>query len=390
MSYQRLIEVRRYLQSLLYFFVVGVFCLAQVHPSPAQHIAKYGADFLAGGVGARALAMGGAHVGLAQDVGSGYWNPAGLGMVVYPEFSYMHAERFAGIVSFDYAGAAYPINATSTVGLSFFRSGVNDIKNTLSAWDAERNQPKPNPESHITSFSAVDMAFFVSYARRIHRKYYFGVSAKIVRRSIGDFADAWGYSLDAGAQRRGQRFHWGLQLQDVSTMLQSWSVNPSAFQVKGTDPTTGTPLTFEEVFSQELPAGETFLVLPVARLGGGWVLPMGQTSAVTVGMDMDVTFDGQQANAFHAGALSIHPRAGAEFSMGGVVALRAGISRISSSRLYGLDMVPTAGAGLHLYAFTVDYGFGDFGGIVSELGYSHRISVQFSLEREALRRAEED
>ncbi|NBC18493.1 MAG: hypothetical protein GVY18_14395, partial [Bacteroidetes bacterium] len=32
----------------------------------AQSVAKYGADFLAGGVGARALAMGGAQVGLTQ------------------------------------------------------------------------------------------------------------------------------------------------------------------------------------------------------------------------------------------------------------------------------------------------------------------------------------
>ncbi len=376
-------------QALMHCCAAGVLCFALAQPSPAQRVAKYGADFLAGGVGARALAMGGAHVALAKDVGSGYWNPAGLGMAVYPEFAYMHAERFAGIVSFDYAGVAYPVNATSTVGLSFFRSGVNDIKNTLNAWDAERNQPKPNPESHITTFSAADMAFFVSYARRLHRKYYVGVSAKIIRRSIGDFADAWGYSFDVGVQRRGKRYLLGLQLQDASTMLQSWSVNASAFAVEGTNPNTGAAYTFEGVFAQELPTGETFLVLPVARLGSGLILPVGLNSAVTVGMDLDMAFDGQQANAFNVGAMSLHPRAGVEFSFRDVVALRAGLSRISSSESYGLDIVPSVGAGLRVSDFRVDYGFGDFGGLSAELGFSHRISVHFSLERDAFRRAEE-
>ncbi len=383
-----LIAVHRFLQAALCCCLAGMWGLVPPTELHAQRIAKYGADFLAGGVGARALAMGGAHVALTQDVSSGYWNPAGLGMAVYPEFAYMHAERFAGVVTFDYAGAAYPINATSTVGFSFFRSGVNDIKNTLNAWDAERNQPKPDPESHITSFSAADMAFFVSYARRWRGRYYVGVSAKIVRRSIGDFADAWGYSFDIGVQHRGKRFLLGLQLQDASTMLQSWSVNPSAFNIDGTNPSTGNPYTFEEVFAQELPTGETFLVLPVARLGSGIIFPVGLRNALTVGMDVDVAFDGQQANAFSVGDLSVHPRAGAEFSFSDVLALRAGISRISSTRGYGLDIVPSVGAGVRLYAFAIDYGFGDFGGLASELGFSHRISVHFSLEQESLRRAD--
>ena len=85
----------------------------------AQRIAKYGADFLSGGVGARALGMGGAYVALAQDVHAGYWNPAGLSRLAFPEIAYMHAERFAGIVTFDYGSIAFPINARSTAGISF-------------------------------------------------------------------------------------------------------------------------------------------------------------------------------------------------------------------------------------------------------------------------------
>ncbi len=369
----------------LLFLIIFAFPLSV----SAQRIAKYGADFLSGGVDARALAMGGANVAQARNVYSVYWNPAGLAHTEYPEVAYMHAERYAGIVSFDFAAITYPISHTSTVGLSFFRSGVNDIKNTLNAWDAERNQPKANPDSYITSFSAADIAFLLSYGRRISSRFTAGASAKIVRRTIGDFADAWGYSLDAGAQWHGDQFLVGVQIQDLSTMLQSWSVNTSAFSIEDTNPATGNPYTFTEVFDQELPTGDTFLVLPVVRLGSGLILPMSSSSTVTIGLDVDIAFDGQQTNAFNMGDLSFHPRIGTEFSLRNLVALRAGVNRIAQTSEDGLDVVPSVGAGIRLGPLSVDYGFGDFGGLVSDLGYSHRISVHFTWKRERFRRPSE-
>ena len=45
--------------------------LLLVGPVLGQKVAKYGADFLAGGVGARALGMGGAHIAVACDVNAG-------------------------------------------------------------------------------------------------------------------------------------------------------------------------------------------------------------------------------------------------------------------------------------------------------------------------------
>jgi len=374
------------LRTTTLFLLIALLCCV---PVSAQRIAKYGADFLAGGVDARALGMGGAYVAQTQNVNSVYWNPAGLTHTDYPEVAYMHAERFAGVVSFDFAAIAYPVSHHSTVGLSFFRSGVNDIKNTLNAWDVERNQPKANPESYITSFSAADQAFLISYARKIHRQFSVGASGKIIRRTIGDFADAWGYSFDAGVQWHNDRFKIGVQIQDVSTMLQSWSVNASAFSLDETNPETGNPYTFTEVFDQELPTGSTYLVLPVIRLGSGVQLPISSHSLVTIGLDMDIAFDGQQADVLNAGDVSFHPRIGGEFSFRNLVALRAGINRIAQTQDYGLDIVPSVGAGIHLGPLAIDYGFGDFGGLVSDLGYSHRISVHFVWKRSQFRRPSE-
>ena len=92
-------------------------------------------------------------------------------------------------------------------------------------------------------------------------------------------------------------------------------------------------------------------------------------------------------NLFYA--LDAHPRLGTEFNLKNVVALRAGINRVTNSDRYGTDFTPSVGAGLRLKQVNVDYGFGDFGGLASDLGYSHRISVRLTLERPGKGRLEE-
>ena len=89
-------------------------------------------------------------------------------------------------------------------------------------------------------------------------------------------------------------------------------------------------------------------MLPVARLGTGLILPVGTGNTFTLGLDLDVAFDGQQSNAFSAGDVSFHPRLGTEFNLKNVVALRAGINRVTSSDRYGTDFTPSVGAGLRL------------------------------------------
>lgn len=356
-------------------------------PAHGQRIAKYGADFLAGGVGARSLGMGGAYVALTDDVTAGYWNPAGLHQLQYPEIAYMHVERFAGAVSFDYGAVAWPINERSTVSLSLFRSGVNDIVNTLDAWDPALDQPKPNYESFITRFSAADYAFFLGYSRRISEGLTFGMTGKIIRRTIGDFADAWGYSFDASVQYRTESLRLGGVLRDGAAMWQTWSVNPAAFEASDGD---GNPISYEEAFDQELPEGGTEVVLPVARFGAGWVQPIG-AHQVTLAADLDLAFDGQQAFVPNVGDVSFHPRLGGEFSYRGVAALRAGINRIQYGDDIGLDVTPSVGAGLTLNQLQIDFSFGDFAGLAAEdLGYSYRISAQLTLEQPGLKRGGEE
>jgi hypothetical protein len=387
------------------FLVVLALGVGAAH---GQRIAKYGADFLAGGVDARALGMGGAYVSLADEVSAGYWNPAGLSYLQYPELSYMRVERFSGAVSFDYGGVALPVNERSTVAISGFRSGVNDIVNTLEAWNPDRGVPLGSYESRITRFSAADWALFVSYSRRLSDRLTVGVNFKGIRRSIGDFAEAWGYSMDVAAQYRVGPYRFGAVVQDVSTMLQSWSVNPEAFEVNCTNPVTNKPFDacinpetdstyagsaakYQAVFSQEIPSGGTALVLPVARLGSGAVWPVGDGHRLTVGLDVDVAVEGRRAFAPNLGDVSFHPRLGAAFRYKGVAELRAGVQRLQYGDGIGLDLTPSVGAGLDIEQFSIDFSFGDFAGLTAEdLGYSYRISAQLRLEQPGLKRGGEE
>ena len=335
--------------------------LAFAATASAQTTVKYGADFLASGVGARALGMGGAYVAHANDVTAGYWNVAGLDGVAAPEAAYMHAERFDGAVSFDYAAAAYPLSSRSTIGVSFVRSAVDDIANTLDAYDPATGQINPDD---VTYFSAADNALFVSYARGIGDKLAVGASAKVIRRGVGDFASAWGYSLDVGAQLDLGRVRLGLNVQDAPGMIQSWSVDADRVA---------------EVDEESRPVGLTERVLPVARLGAATVAPLSDDVGLTLAADVDLAFDGQAANVIDVGdgAVSFRPRLGAEVTYRDILAFRAGIADVATSERFGTQVTPAVGAGVKLGPLAVDYGFGDFGGLASELGYAHRVSLAY-------------
>lgn len=357
--------------------LVALTVLVLSSPAQAQTVVKYGADFLGAGVGARALGMGGAYVAHANDVTAGYWNAAGLGSLAYPEGAYMHTERFGGLVAFDYGAVAWPLSGRSTLAVSFVRSGVDDIASTLRAFNPETGLPNPDAESQIEFFSAADNALYVSFARRMNNNLTAGASVKAVRRGIGDFASAWGYSLDLGAQAQVGRFRLGANLQDVTTMVQSWSVDEDAFAE------------FEETFGQDAPVGLTEIVPPVARLGASTQLPLTDDIGVTLATDLDLGFDGQSANVIDAGGVSIRPRLGSEVDYKGVVAFRAGISDITTSDRFGTQITPSVGVGLNLGRFDVDYGFGDFAGIQGDLGVSHRVSLRYVLRSDRYARASE-
>jgi hypothetical protein len=329
--------------------------------------AKFGGDFLSVGAGARALGMGSAHAAVSNDVTSAYWNPAGLASVENIDIAYMHSERFAGIVSYDYGAVAYPLrNSDATIALSMIRQGVDNIANTLNAWDPERNLPRENVQDFIDEFSVADMAFILSYATQATERLSWGVNAKIVTHRLGPFADAWGYSLDAGTQFRMGQTVIGLHVMDLTSMMKFWSVNDSEFG------------DFEETFGDDIPSGQNERVLPTIKVGAGHTRTFGDF-LVTAAADVDMRFENRQAFFINAGRISFEPHVGVESTYKERLSLRAGLTDFTTdpdSRIY---ISPTLGAGFHLRAVFIDYGFANFGGASSVLGVTHRISLRVTI-----------
>lgn len=329
--------------------------------------AKFGGDFLSVGAGARALGMGSAHAAITNDVTSAYWNPAGLTHVQELDIAYMHSERFAGIVSYDYGAIAYPLKSTeSTIALSIFRQGVDNIANTLNAWDRERNLPRENPQDFIEEFSVADMAFIFSYAQKATENAAWGVNAKIVNHRLGPFADAWGYSIDAGAQYTFGNTMLGVHLMDLTTMMKFWTVHESEFG------------DFEETFGDEIPSGQNERVLPTLKVGAGHTRQWGDFR-LTGALDVDMRFENRRTFFINAGRISFEPHAGLETTYKNRLSLRAGLTDFTTDSRNSIYISPTLGAGLHLSSVFIDYGFANFGGGASALGVTHRISARFTL-----------
>ncbi|MEX2477061.1 MAG: PorV/PorQ family protein [Gracilimonas sp.] len=357
--------MNRLLSALLLFG----FCPLLSHAQSAQ--ATYGNDFLSTGSGARALGMGSAQVALTNDVTSAFWNVAGLAEVQTPQIMYMHSERFSGIVGYDYGAAALPLRfQDGVISISFFRQGVDNIANTLNAWDRERDQPRENAQDYITRFSAADMAVFFSYATQQTEQLSYGASAKIIHHKLGPFAHAWGYSLDVGAKYKTDFANFGVAVHDITTMQKMWDVDQSAFG------------DYEAQFDSlgaTLPTGQNEYVLPSVKLGASKLFSIGENFLISTAADVDFLFENRRAYYINIGRVSIEPHVGGEVSFKDVIALRAGVTDFITDPVSGFMISPTLGMGLKLSSFILDYGFASFAGASSDLGFTHRISLRFDL-----------
>lgn len=354
----------RFTLALLFF--CGIFI-----PIQAQNtLSKYGNDFLSVGAGARALGMGGAHTALVNDVTASYWNVAGLANTKNAEFIYMHSERFGGIVGYDYGAISFPLKTQDGVlGISFFRQGVDNIANTLNAWDADRGDnggPKEDAESYITRFSAADIAILISYARKYNERISIGGSAKIINQRLGPFANAWGYSLDVGILMKTDVLDLGASIQDVTTMQKMWTVNEGEFEG------------FQEAFGDSIPSGQNEYVLPSIRAGAAKQYSISDFDFAAA-FDLNLLFENRQSYYLNIGRMSIEPHLGVETTYKNRLSVRAGLTDFIDDPVSGFSISPTLGLGLKVSDFFLDYGFASFAGTASTLGYTHRISLKFEL-----------
>lgn len=351
----------------------------------AQSSPKYSNEFLAIGVGARALAMSNAMTSVADDVTAAYWNPAALTDIEYRyQFAFQHAAYFAGIANYDYIGAAMAVDTDSHMGLAIIRLGIDDIPDTRLLFDDQGRIDY----SRINFFSTSDVAFVFSYARGVSfisgenfvdgGGLTFGVNAKVVRRKIGDFAEAWGFGMDASAKYQYNEWNFGVMLRDITTTFNSWTINKDQLR---------------PIFTQtnnSVPGNSTEITLPKAIFGASRSFRINDKIDVLASADLVFTFDGRRNVLVKSRFSSIDPNLGAEFDYEDKFFFRMGFGNFqrvkdfsygdnaSNSTFWSFQ--PNVGIGIKLEDFTIDYALTDIGN-VAESPYSHVFTILYSLEK---------
>lgn len=312
-------------------------------------ISKYAGEFMALGVGGRALGMGGAFVAIANDVTSGYYNPAGLANINYPQLSLMHSEQFGNLVNYDYGAVVIPYSKDMSFGLSIMRLGVDGIPDTRNAlYDANGDgiidiKDDRLDYSKITEFSNQDWAFYLSFAKRQSENFYWGVNAKIIRRDLAEYG-ATGIGFDVGAYYEPmENLFLGANLQDATTTLIAWNTGRN------------------ELVSPTLKVGGAYKFVEIL---GGYIMPA---------LDLDIRFENRRfASNFNIGPVSFDMHAGFEYNFKNVVSVRAGYSDVKQF---------TVGAGVKLPKLNIDYSFARFtASEIDRLPDTHRISLMLTLE----------
>ena len=311
-------------------------------------IGKYAGEFLSLGVGGRALGMGGAHTAIVNDVTAGYWNPAGLARIDYPQVALMHEEHFGDLVNYNYGAVAIPYGTDMSFGLSVIRLGVDGIPDTRDAlYDANGDgvldiNTDRLDYSKITEFNNTDWAFYLSFAKRQSEEFYWGANVKIIRRDLAEYS-ATGVGFDVGAVYMPMEdLYLGATIQDVTTTLVAWST------------------------------GRNELISPTAKVGaayafhilGGRVMPV---------LDLDIRFEGRDyASYFNIGPVSFDSHFGVEYTYNNLFSVRAGYNDVKQF---------TIGAGIKLPKLYIDYSFARMSESETErLPDTHRISLMLSLE----------
>ena len=345
--------------------------------SATAQFRKYSNEFLNIGAGARGLAMGSAQVASVQDGTAGYWNPAGLtGVKDNPQVNLMHAEYFAGIGKYDYVGVAFPATGNKrTIGVTALRFAVDDIMNTLFLVEPDGSINYNN----IQAFSSADYAFIFSYAQKLKetekRKIHFGLNAKVIHRSVGKFAKAWGFGLDAGLQYYTKKWKFGVTGRDITSTFNAWSFSFTERE--------------KEVLyltKNEIPVKSTEMTAPRLVFGAARDFKLGKKTSLLAEANIDVTFDGKRNTLLSSDPVSVDPKLGLELNINNVFYLRGGINNFQRALSDGDTLnqkkvwiyQPGGGAGFRIGNVTIDYAFTNLANQSNPL-FTHVFSLRLDM-----------
>lgn len=326
----------------------------QANSQFVSNVSKVGttaAPFLEIGVGARATAMGGAFVGVADDVSAIYWNPAGTPQLVQGEIGFVHTAWIAGI-AFDNVAATFPMGNGMTIG-GFL---------TALSMDEMEVRTIEMPEGTGELFRASDVAFGLSYGWQLTDRLSVGANGKYIRQAI------WNSSASAIAADLGLLFKMPFY-NGVNLGMSVSNFGPD-MQMTGRD----TQVTHD--IDPNNPGNNGDILADLQT--DSWSLPLlfrvGVASNVWQGVNSRLLL---AVDAIHPNDNYEYVNVGAEWSIRDFVFLRGGYRTLF---LEDSEQGLTLGAGLRYrmpgnMIFVADMAYADFGRLDNVLRYS--LGVRF-------------
>jgi hypothetical protein len=154
-----------------YFTTSLIYLLLLILPSLSFCRVDTGADFLKFSAGGRVAAIGGAFVGLADDVSCLHYNPAGLSNIKKKELLVMESEAIMEC-GYEYFGFVQPMRKGEAIGGAILYFHAPDMDRL------------DNYGNVTGSFEYYDLSASLSYGRRIKKDLSLGGTVKLIRRMI--------------------------------------------------------------------------------------------------------------------------------------------------------------------------------------------------------------
>jgi hypothetical protein len=187
--------MRKKILILIVITLLPVLGLSQSFQNNVSKVGTSAASFLEIPVGAPAIGMGGAFVGIANDISAIYWNVAGIAHLDKNEVVVMH-DNWIAETSFDFAALVFKAGAFGTLGLSITSLTMDDmIVRTIE-----------KPEGTGEYYSAGDLAIGLSYAWELTDRFAIGFTGKYIQQKIWHMT-AHAMAIDVGTTFRTDLFN---------------------------------------------------------------------------------------------------------------------------------------------------------------------------------------
>lgn len=170
-----------------WMFLLSNSSYAQLFPVLGEQRAGIStAQFLKIGVGARATGMGESFIAVANDPSALYWNPAGLTQYDNNQVYFAHSEWLVD-VKHSFLGATYRLDQSNILGFSVIALYMDDMPVTTETM----------PFGTGEYFSYTDLAFGMTYSRRMTDQFSFGITLRYMNSTL-DKLSLNGFMFDLG------------------------------------------------------------------------------------------------------------------------------------------------------------------------------------------------